>query len=88
MDAAGEDPGSSRNVAVEDGQWARRAVSWTTPGVIDLATPDGVTQGDAPACDGSTLARLSFVSLQGDSSGCRIAAWGRANPNAFVFRPA
>ena len=59
--------GSFRDVEVDATQWtfggARSGAASNAPRVIDLLTPQGTTQGEALAYDGSTLATLPFTPL-------------------------
>jgi len=62
-----EDYGSYRNVAVDATQWefggATSGAASNAPRLIDLLTPEGISQSDALAYDDATLARLPFLSL-------------------------
>jgi hypothetical protein len=62
-----EDYGEYRNVEVDATQWkfggAKSGAASNAPRVIDLVTPDSVSQSDALAYDGTTLAQLPFTPL-------------------------
>jgi carbohydrate-binding DOMON domain-containing protein len=59
--------GSFRDVEVDATQWtfggARSGAASNAPRAIDLLAPQGTTQGEALAYDGSSLATLPFTPL-------------------------
>ncbi|WP_254280236.1 glycoside hydrolase family 97 catalytic domain-containing protein [Haloarcula marina] len=62
-----EDYGAFRDVQESATQWqfggAQSGAVGNAPSIIDMVTPDGVSQSSALAYDGSTLASLPFTSL-------------------------
>jgi len=64
---AGLDLGSLRAVTVDGGDFtfggAQAGAVDNAPRIMDLVTPDGVTQSEALEYDGSTRATLPFVPL-------------------------
>ncbi|WP_276302624.1 glycoside hydrolase family 97 catalytic domain-containing protein [Halorussus lipolyticus] len=62
-----ENYGAFRNVGADTTQWqfggAKNGAEGNAPRIIDLVTPEGVSQSDALAYDGTTLAQLPFTPL-------------------------